>query len=197
MKRNIVLAAALVVLLGIGYGLDKFTVTDGPAAVLPISLGRMLEIKTPYLRLTGKGEEYVTASGRRADPAKVQEFLDILAGIRVVREIPTGRVDSKNRSEFFPNGMEKFAFRFASAGVEFLIGNKIDFSRSFYVEVASVFADGAKKVRQFVAEDVSPEPGIYRASIVHRSPAKYDRLKGLLYLKEEAFALPDPAGGKK
>ena len=70
--------------------------------------------------------------------------------------------------------------------LEILLGSQLHFDQAFYLETVEI-RNGHKRVRQWIARDVSSEPGIYNVKTVYRSPVKYQRLKSLLRLKAGDF----------
>ena len=122
------------------------------------------------------------ASGKEVDESKVKELWTALERIQTERDITDSDV---LRDDAFPRTSDRFVIEFNGDRLEILLGSQLPFDQSFYLETVGI--EGGKGARQWIAQDISPEPGIYNVKTVYRSSAKYQRLKSLLQLKADDF----------
>lgn len=155
------------------------------------SLGKLETFKTPSVTLSNKGKYFVTSKKNfRVDPLKVQKIFGILGGIEIERDLLTEGVSGKElpeRKNFFPDETLKFKFKFEKGELEYLLGNKIEVSRSFYVEISKKDANGKLEKKWVVAKDSSLDEGVYSKKDFYISPRRYNRIKSIIYLDEEFY----------
>ena len=184
MKRNIFLAVLLGALIW-GLWLQEHRPREVPGVFGFVSWEDLVAIETPGVALKRDGAGWVVSkSGRKVDGEKVRELWSALRTIGTEREITDQNI---LRSEAFPASSERLILRDGKGGrMEMVLGNKLRFDRSFYLETVEM-RDGRQSIRRWVARDHALEPGVYNVKTVHRSAAKYQRLKLLLQLTEDAF----------
>ena len=183
MKRNLVLGALLAGLLGVvWYRQHREQEVSGVFGTADWVEVVAMEIPGVVLK---KGEDgwVVSDTGRKVDVEKVRELWRALARVRTERDITDQDI---LRGEAFPRDSDRFVIGFDGRRLEILLGSKLHFDRSFYLETVDV-RNGRESIRRWIARDTSSEPGIYNVKTVHRSPAKYRRLKFLLQLKADDF----------
>jgi hypothetical protein len=148
----------------------------------PKKLGELKSIHLPKVSLRRQGKQYLLSSGEIADERKIDWFMNILAGIRTRRVIPKDTWDESNRSQFFANNNEKMEFQFEKGRVSFLLGKKLDFDQSFYMEVIN-----GNDATQVVAFDAGDMETIYDKEQGHRSDHRYRRFQSLFYIDAAFF----------
>lgn len=149
----------------------------------PTILGELKAFRLPEVDITKQGDQYLFPdSGELADERKVDWFFSILSGIRSKRIISKEKWEESKRSEFFPNDNEEMTFIFENGRVTFLLGKKLEFDRSFYIEVKN-----GDKVSQVVAFDSGPLDTVYEKQDGHRADHHFRRFQSLFYLSKEFF----------
>ena len=183
MKRNVLFGMLLVVLLwGAWYWEHRSVEVPGVLGSFSWKELSAIEISGVILKKV-ENRWLAIESGREVDAEKVRELWDALGMLRTERELTGGNI---LRSEKFPSSSDRLVIRLPRGRLEILLGSKLRFNQSFYLETVEV-RDDKESTRQWVARDHSSEPGIYNVETVHRSSAKYQRLKSLFQLKEEDF----------
>ena len=190
MKRNLIL-------LALAIGLGSFTYyyqelgdrqereEEKHKGMLldPAVLGELKAFRLPEVDITKQGDQYLFPdSGGLADERKVDWFFSILSGIRAKRIIPKEKWEQSKRSEFFPNDNEEMTFIFENGQVTFLLGKKLEFDRSFYIEVKN-----GEKVSHVVAFDSGPLDTAYEKKEGHRADHHFRRFQSLFYLSKDFF----------
>jgi hypothetical protein len=188
-KKNVFLFLALVGLLTFTYyfeevgGIKKREAERISKALFQDqNLGEITAINFPFAKLIRRGEEFFTGEKNLpVDPDKLQEVLDIIAGVQSlsVLKVDPGKV---KRSHFFPSDTYKFSFEFRGGKLSYILGKKLDYSRDFYMEVIS---GGEKRV--VVARDTTAAMGIYDPKKMKRDPGKFERLKRIILFQEDAY----------
>ena len=188
MKRNLVLLSVLGLMLGVAwYGDHREKEVSGVFGFAPWEEVDAIHIPGVALKkLQGRWLAF-DKGARPVDVEKVQELWGALGKIWTEREITDSGVA---REEAFPSASDRFIIHFGERRLEILLGNRLPFDQSFYLETVEIREDG-RLTRQWIARDTSPEPGIYNVKTVYRSPAKYQRLKSLLELKADDFELKE------
>lgn len=189
MKRNLILFAIACALAAFTYFFqelkdrEQYTEEQKRGLLLdPQKLGELKGFKLPSITLSKQGNKYLLASGEIADERKVDWFMTILAGIKMKRVLPESEWDPSKRDQFFPNNEEKVEFVFENGRVTFLLGQKLTFDQSFYMEVVN-----GEEVSRVVAFDSGPMETIYDKEQGHRSDHRYRRFQSLFYLKPDFF----------
>lgn len=189
MKKNVILFFIAVGLATFTYFFQElkdreaFEEAEKRGMLLDIEkLGELKGFQLPKVSLTKQGEHYLLTSGEMADERKIDWFMKILSGIRMKRTLPDNDWTPQKRAQFFPGEEEKIEFVFENGRVSFLLGKKLDFDQSFYMEVF----DG-KKFSRVVAFDAGEMETIYDKEQGHRSDHRYRRFQSLFYLDTKFF----------
>lgn len=184
MKKNLILFFIAVGLATFTYFFQElkdreaFEEAEKRGVLLDLEkLGALKGFQLPKASLTKQGDQYLLSSGELADERKIDWFMKILGGIRMKRKIPSDDWTPEKRAQFFPNDDEKMEFIFEKGRVSFLLGKKLDFDQSFYMEVY----DG-KITSRVVAFDAGEMETIYDKDQGHRSDHRYRRFQSLFYL---------------
>lgn len=190
MKRNLTLLIILIALLSLAYYLEEYRVRVriakeiNDSKIAPdFSFEQLTSIKTPLFEISKSGDKFVIKGEKQAvKKEKLKQYVEILDNLKIAKHIPKGEVSKKNRAAYFDNDIDRLSLSFGNKNVEILIGKKLDFDQSFYVEIKK-----GQDVRHAIVEDMTSEPTIYNPKEVYRSSAKYNRLKRTLYLQSEFF----------
>ena len=183
MKRNLVLVVLLGGLLwSAWYWEHRDQKVEGIFGT--VHWEDIVSIEMPEVTLKKMDDKWIVSdTGGKVDVEKVKALWGVLGNIWTEREITDQGV---SQPEAFPPASQRLIIHFDRGRVEMLLGNKLSFDQSFYLETVNVRGE-VKSVRRWIARDTSPEPGIYNAKTVYRSPAKYQRIKSLLQLKADDF----------
>lgn len=190
MKKNLILF-----LIAVGLGLLTYFYQELPdrkeveekekrgALLDPEALGELKGIGLPEVKITKQGEQYLLPlTGELVDERKIEWFMNILSKIKMRRLLPDENWTASKRKEFFPSDEERMEFIFQNGRVTFLLGKKLEFDRSFYIEV-----DDGKKVSRVVAIDSGVMDAVYDKEAGHRADHYYRRFQSLFYLKPDFF----------
>lgn len=146
-------------------------------------LGELKGFSLPQVKLAKQGEQFLFLdSGALVDERRVEWFLKILAGVKIKRVLEKEEWEKKDRSDFFENDENTMEFLFEGGRAKFTLGKKLDFARSFYMEVET---DDKKSL--VIAFDSGDHEAIYDKSEAHRSDHHYRRLVSLFKLNEDFF----------
>jgi len=148
-------------------------------------LGELKSFETPNVVIKIEQGQYKLVDGDRdypADRKKIHKIFKLLGNIRGKRVLSVDLKKSKNRKEFFPDENQKFIFNFKNDKIIFILGKKLNFDQSFYLEVQQ-----GKVIKYLVAHDIGANEGIYQEKDFHRNANKYLRLKSILFLKADFF----------
>ncbi|RLA63459.1 MAG: hypothetical protein DRQ88_08920 [Epsilonproteobacteria bacterium] len=146
------------------------------------NLGEIEIISFPFAKIIKRGDGYFTqAKNLPVDPDKLEQVLDIFAGIESISILNFDLAKIK-RSHFFPNESYKFSFEFKAGKLTYLLGKKLDYSQDFYMEISS-----GREKRVVVARDTSAAIGIYDPKKIKRDAGKFERLKRVILLSEDAY----------
>lgn len=161
----------------------KFNEAEKRGTLLdPVALGELKGFSLPNIKITKQGEQYLLLSGEIVDERKVDWFMTILAGIKMKRVLPKEPLKQTERENFFPDENERVEFHFEKGKVTFVLGKKLDFDQSFYMEVIN-----GSEVSHVVAFDSAPLDTIYDKAEGHRSDHRYRRFQSIFYLDEDFF----------
>jgi len=146
------------------------------------NLGELTQINFPFTKIVKKDDGFYTiGKNLPVDPEKLESVLDIFAGVQSVTILDLDQTKVK-RSHFFPNESYKFSFEFKNGKISYRLGKKLDYSQDFYMEVSS---NGQNKI--VVARDTGPNMGIYDPKKMKRDAGKFERLKNVILLSEDAY----------
>ncbi|TDJ04408.1 MAG: hypothetical protein E2O68_08270 [Deltaproteobacteria bacterium] len=189
MKRNIFLFLSLAGLLTFTYFFEEVggikereAIRVSKALFQDGDLGEINSITFPSAKLIRKGKIFYTSEKNLpVDPEKLQKVLDVLANIQSLSILKVDPAKVK-RSHFFPSETYKFSFDLGNTKISYLLGKKLDYSQDFYMEVIS---GGEKRI--IVARDTSVTMGIYDPKKIKWDAGKFERLKNIILLSEDAY----------
>ena len=192
MKGNLLLLIILGLLISIAYFSEERTEQarleqEKLAAQLydPSRFGALQGLETPTTKILKGGEYYYTAKDYRiSDPKIVEKVFDILSNVKSRRHLTPQEVKALDRKVLFPDDNALFTFYFEKGNLSYLLGRKLDFDRSFYMEIRNSLTGLSHVV---IAYDQTADEGAYPEEIFHRSPEKYNRLVSLLRLPDQFF----------
>jgi hypothetical protein len=148
----------------------------------PQALGELKGFSLPGVKISKQGTQYLLLSGEIVDERKVDWFMSILSGIKMKRVLPKDSLTESSRENFFPEENEKVEFLFEKGKVTFILGKKLDFDQSFYMEVIN-----GDEINHVVAFDSGPLDTVYEKKEGHRSDHRFRRFQSLFYLDEVFF----------
>ena len=190
MKRNLLLFIVTVTLGIFTYFFQEvpqraaFEEEKKKGVVLdPDALGELSGFELPRVGIEKQGAPFfITKSRHLVDSRKIDWFMNILSNIKIKRIISSKEWDESQRTSFFPNKTEKMIFKFKKGKVTFLLGKKLDFDQSFYMEV-----NDGKKTSRVIAFDDGQLESVYNKEDGHRNDHRYRRFRSLFYLNEGFF----------
>ena len=190
MKKNLILLGIAVALGIFTYVFQelgdrkRFEEAKVSGMLLDVSeLGKLVSFKTPGAKILKEGESYFVEPHHHLAKVKIVEgFLERLSYLRVKRVLPKDTINEENYLKFFPNPNDSFQFQFEKGSTSFLIGKKMDFDQSFYVEFKN-----KGKVNHLIVFDSKPMDQAYMAANQHRDDSKYKLIKSLLYAGANYF----------
>lgn len=190
MKKNIILFITLVLLIAFVYQFEEKRTTDKKnqeeeKALLfdPQKLGEISSIEFINTKLVGyNGKFYTTKRHHSVDTNKLQYIFNILSGIRIKRMLDKEEILKVGIDNFFPDEKLKLKFIFQYDEVEFFLGKKLEYNRSFYMKVKN-----KDRTSYIIAHDIVPILGTHLKEDYHRSTDNYLRIKSILYLDESFF----------
>ena len=188
MKNNIIYTFILFGLLTFTYFFqelkerEKFELKDKKEILFKAGDFSSFKIGDAHV-LKVENEYFLKKSNYLVSEEKVSKVFKILSGIRVDKILPlSSQKVIENKNLFFPKEERKISFLFKKNKFDFYLGNKLEFSQSFYFRVIN-----AGKLTWGIAKDVSDFEGFYRKENYERSPKRYNRLVNLLSLNDEFF----------
>lgn len=190
MKLNLILGIVLALLLTftyffeeVGYIRDKQQEEESRRLFDKNKLGKLLEIRTMNASLKRKGNIfYLAGSEFPADAVSIQKIFDILSQIKINRYLKKDEIREKDYSLFIPDTSRKMVFTFEKSELTFILGSKLEFSTSFYMEVRN-----NNERNLILAWDTSAKKGVYDTKKAHLTSEKYDRLKNIFKLTNDFF----------
>jgi len=146
--------------------------------------GEVKSFKSPEaeVRVLAGGASVTVKHDWPVDPLRLQEFFNILTGIRAKRILSPEEIKEISRETMFPTDQAFMTFTFANGQVGFRLGKKLDTEQSFYLEVIQ----GDKK-DIVIAHDTGKVTTIYNQEQSWRDDTKYKRFLTLFYLKDSWF----------
>lgn len=197
MKKNITLASILIVLLAITYVVHEQGAKHRLDQHLsqhklfqPDKLGELKSFSNSVAQLKKEGDQFIAQSIQQVvDPRKLDRAFEILGPIQAKRFLDEQELEELNLELAFPHDHYTFRFDFENGSVEYLIGEKLQFSQDFYMRVRWQELGGKVTTRYVIATDVSPSEGMYSKETYHLSDRKYVRLLSLVFLNEEHFSM--------
>jgi hypothetical protein len=196
-RKNLVLFLILAALLGVTYlvhergaEIERAVHLEQHQLYNPERLGELTSFSNPAASLVRDGERFVTSHlSLEVDTDKLYETLNVLLPIQARRFLEPQDLEELNLDVAFPHAHYTLKFTFENGSVEYLIGEKLQFSQDFYMRLRWQEGDNPEQIQYVVATDTSPLEGIFSDETYHISDRKYMRLLNLLFLNEEFFVV--------
>ncbi|MCK5883876.1 MAG: hypothetical protein KAG61_09320 [Bacteriovoracaceae bacterium] len=151
----------------------------------PETFGELQGLQTPAGKiLRGRNDYYTAKEYKLVDRSLIEFVFDILGGIKAKRFLTPDDIAGKERSSFIPDESLKFTFLFEKGTLTYVMGSKLEFDRSFYMEIHNSLTGEKTMV---VAYDITADETPHLKEIFHRSSEKFNRLLALLALPENYF----------
>lgn len=197
MKQNALYFAILCLLLGVTYYYHESGDVRREAAFLrqhqlfrPDKLGELQGFQNKVISLIKKEESfYLKEQDFLADERQFESLSRALSQIQAVRFLEKHDLEEIDLEMIFPRPDDRLKFTFSHGEVEYLIGEKLAFDQTFYLQIRWRYqGQNEDQVQTVVAKDASPDEGIHFQETYHLSDQKYRRLLALLYLDHQVFS---------
>lgn len=194
-KNNLILLVVLVLSLIITYFLiekrnfDKNNSLDREAKILNFDkLGEIKRFTTQKADIVKEGDNYLMKATRYpVNKKRLDEVFAVLSNIKNKSLVPFNEVQKVGKKFYIPDDQMKLGFYFESETVFFILGKKLEFDQSFYMEIVRETSNGTESAL-VVAYDSSLDNGVYQSEDeMKRSSAKYRRLQALFFLGESFY----------
>lgn len=194
-KTNLILFVVLIVAL-VGTYLfiekrnhDKSLAIEGEAKILNFDrLGELRRFTTQKADIVKEGEQYFMRETRYpVNGSRLEEVFQILSNIKNRSIVPSEQVSKVGKKFYIPDDALKLGFYFEEENVYFILGKKLEFDQSFYMEVVRERKEKSESV-VVIAFDSSLDSGVYSSEEeMKRSDAKYRRLQAIFFLGESFY----------
>lgn len=194
-KTNLILLGVLILALGLTYLLiekrnqDKTVSEDKEAKVLNFDkLGEIRRFTTQKADIVKEGDSlFMRESRYPVNGKRLEEVFTILSNIRNKSIVPSSEVQKVGKTFYIPDEQMKLGFYFDDETIYFILGKKLDFDQSFYMEVVRE-TNSKTESAILIAFDSSPDNGVYQSDEeMKRSDAKYRRLQAIFFLGESYY----------
>lgn len=194
-KTNLILFVVLMLALGLTYlliekrNLDKSLSEDREAKILNFDkLGDIKRFTTQKADIVKEGDLFFMRESRYpVNGKRLDEVFSVLSNIKNKSLVPATEVQRVGKKFYIPDEQMKLGFYFENETVYFILGKKLDFDQSFYMEVVRESNQGAESAL-IIAYDSSPDSGVYQSDEeMQKSDAKYRRLQAIFYLGESYY----------
>ena len=147
-------------------------------------LGELRGIKGLMINIEKRGVEYHDRDNNlKLSSARLDEFFQILAGLKTLAILSQEDVKKVGLNYYIPDPEMVMTFNFDKGDVSFVLGKKLEYDQTFYMQVLS----GGKSNVVLVKDD-SPDPNIYENDEQYKkSDAKFKRLQMIYYLTNKYF----------
>lgn len=148
------------------------------------SLGEITAIQGIKLNFEKRGPAYFDKeNGLKLSEPRLAEFFQILSGLKVKNFLNQAEVNKVGANFYIPDPSMRMTFQFEKGAVTFVLGKKLDFDQSFYMQVIKGSAS-----QIVIVNDESPDPGVYQSDEEYKkSDAKYKRLEIVFLLTNKYF----------
>lgn len=200
MKKNGLFLLILAVLLGITYYAHesgdvrrKTAFQKKHQLFKPELLGEMMRFENKVATIVKKDQRlYLEEQAFLVDQRQFQAMSEVLAQIQAVRFLEKEELAEIDRALLFPRDDDRLKFAFEGGEVEYLIGEKLAFDQTFYLEIRWRYKGEEDQIQTVIARDASPEQGVYFQETYHNTDQKYRKLVTLLYLDQQVFSEKRP-----
>lgn len=147
-------------------------------------LGDITAIEGVKLNFERRGASFYDKNNNlKLAEARLDEFFQILSGLQVKNFLNQEEVNKVGVNFYIPDPTMKMTFKFEKGTMTFILGKKLDYDQSFYMQV-----ERDNKTQIVLVNDVSPDPGVYESDEQYRkSDAKYKRLQVVFLLTNKYF----------
>lgn len=189
--KNLVLFLLLILALAATYFFEEKKSRDQEAreakkgALLDVSeMGEISGIKGIKLNFEKRGDQYYDKENNlKLATARLDEFFQILGGLKVKTYLNQEEVNKVGVNFYIPDPSMEMTFYFEKGSISFVLGKKLDYDQSFYMQVTK-----DNKSQIVIVKDESPDPGIYQSDEEYqKSDAKYKRLQIVFLLTNKYF----------
>ena len=189
--KNLALFIVLIIALAATYFFEeksnrtKEAIQAKKTALLDVeALGNITAIKGVKLNFEKRGQFFHDKdNGLVLSESRLEEFFQILGGLKVKTFLNQEEVKKVGESFYIPDPTMKMTFHFEKGEVSFILGKKLEYDQSFYMEVVR---DNISQM--VIVSDESPDPGVYQNDDEYRkSDAKYKRLEVVFLLTNRYF----------
>lgn len=150
--------------------------------------GELTGLKFDKVSIVKKDSRWVDmSSDYPVDGEKLKLILDTLGNLKVQQELMMDDLAKAGRETFFPIGSKKFSFIFQNGDVAVMIGKKLDYEQSFYVEVVLKLSDSRALHKFVLAYDSTPQTQPLSEDEYRKNPFKYAKLRAMLSVREDYF----------
>lgn len=147
-------------------------------------LGEITSIQGIKLNFERRGGFYYDKENNmRLREERLNEFFTILGGLKVKTFLNQEEVAKVGESFYIPDPSMKMTFNFDKGQMTFILGKKLDYDQTFYMQVVR-----DNKSQIVIVSDESPDPGVYESDDQYkRSDAKFKRLQVVFFLTNKYF----------
>ena len=152
-------------------------------------IGELQKIQGDHLEILKKGETfYFKDNNIPVDQQKLDKYFYYLTKLKIKEEIRLEEI-TLPLTLFVPEKPPSLEFQFEKKRLLFLIGNKINYSQDFYLQVNEIDLANDKDIKRrlFIVKDDAPLEGMYSEEGNEKSDNKYLRTKGLFLLPSNYF----------
>ncbi len=163
---------------------QKLSLIDGE------SLGKITAIEGLKFGVEKRGSIfYDKENNLKLSERRIDEFFEILSGLKIKTLIEASEVAKVGKVFYIPDPSKKMTFMFEKGAITFILGKKLEYDQSFYMEVIQNSEDQKDQKSQIaIINDESADPGIYQNDDDYKkSDAKYRRLEMLFLLTNKYF----------
>ena len=148
------------------------------------TLGDIASIHGIKLNFERRGGFYYDKENNlRLREERLDEFFQILGGIKVKTFLNQEEVAKVGESFYIPDPSMRMTFKFDKGEMTFVLGKKLDYDQTFYMQV---IRDNKSQI--VIANDESPDPGVYESDDQYKkSDVKYKRLQVVFLLTNRYF----------
>jgi hypothetical protein len=148
------------------------------------SLGEITAIEGIKINFVKRGAYYFDKeTNLQLSDARLHEFFQILSGLKVKNFLNQEEVKKVGANFYIPDPTMKMTFHFEKGDLTFVLGKKLDFDQSFYMQVTK-----GNSTQMVIVNDESPDPGVYQSDEEYKkSDLKYKRIEILFLLTNKYF----------
>jgi hypothetical protein len=148
------------------------------------ALGEITAIQGVKLNFEKRGEFFFDKDNNlQLSQARLNEFFQILSGLKVKTFLNQDEVNKVGVNFYIPDPTMQMKFSFEKGDLTFVLGKKLDYDQSFYMQVTK-----GTTSQIVIVNDESPDPGVYQTDEEYKkSDAKYKRLQIVFFLTNKYF----------